>query len=106
VGDWWRQQLPRRLNLLFTTAPHPGSLVGLTSGSIVGATSFVPSHYNNLSGGITPVPEPSSLLLLAGGIGWLVFGPPNRKLLLRALSPLRRRASASRVSVTTPVAGG
>jgi hypothetical protein len=29
-------------------------------------------------GTITPVPEPSSLVLLAGGIGWLVFGLTRR----------------------------
>jgi hypothetical protein len=30
-------------------------------------------------GTITPVPEPSSLVPLAGGLGWLVFGLARRR---------------------------
>jgi hypothetical protein len=64
------------LALVFTPAPHPASLRDLTGGSIVGA--FVRSNYNILSGSITPVPEPSLLVLLAGGIG-LLFGLTRRR---------------------------
>jgi hypothetical protein len=75
----------------FTTAPTPGSLVGFTGGSIVGIGSIVvPGHpglfYDHLGGTIIPVPEPSSLVPLAGGIGWLVFGLARRRVArLRAL---------------------
>ena len=65
------------LALVFTPVPHAASLRELTRGSIVG-DSFVRSNYNNLSGSITAVPEPSSLVPLAGGIGWLVFGLARR----------------------------
>jgi hypothetical protein len=70
------------LDLEFTTAPTPGSLVGFTGGKIVGnnviAVGIPEALYGSISGSITPAPEPSSLLLLAGGIGWLVFGLTRR----------------------------
>jgi hypothetical protein len=70
------------LDLVFTTAPTPGSLKGFTGGSIVGDPVTIPemhfTGYNNLGGTITPTPEPSSLVPLAGGIGWLVFGLVRR----------------------------
>jgi hypothetical protein len=55
------------LQLAFNTAPTPGSLVGFTGGSIVGVgdTQF---NYAINGGSITPVPEPSSLVLFATGM--------------------------------------
>jgi hypothetical protein len=67
---------PDELTLDFATATNPASLVGFTDGVISGGG--VPPFYNNLSGSITPVPEPSSLVQLAGGLGWLVFGVARR----------------------------
>lgn len=65
-----------RLSLAFTTAPLPGSLVGFTGGSILGSASLDrDSNYGNISGSITPAPEPSTLLPLAVGLGWLVSAP-------------------------------
>jgi hypothetical protein len=67
--------------LSFTPAPTKGSLVGFTGGTIDGeiveASSGLP-YYLNLSGTITPVPEPSALVLLAGGLALLVFGLARR----------------------------
>ena len=70
------------LTLDFSTAPTPGSLVGFTGGTISSTFVSNPSFadlYHVTGGFITPVPEPSSLVLLAGGIGWLVFGLLMRK---------------------------
>jgi hypothetical protein len=66
------------LILTFTTEPTPGSLVDFTGGTITGSRTIA-SNYFILGGTITPVPEPSSLLPLAGGIGWLVFGLARRR---------------------------
>jgi hypothetical protein len=65
------------------TAPGArlGSLVGFTGGSIVGGIEKgigIISGYDDMSGSITPVPEPSSLVLFASGIGLLVFGLTRR----------------------------
>jgi len=58
------------LQLAFTTAPTPGSLKGFTSGSILPGESFESfGNYVIVGGSITPVPEPSTLVLLTGGIG-------------------------------------
>jgi hypothetical protein len=68
------------LNFFFTTEPTPDSLVGFTGGTITGAGDaagdyvIVPDR-----GTIVPVPEPSSLLPLAGGLCWLVFGLARRR---------------------------
>jgi hypothetical protein len=68
------------LNFTFTTEPTPDSLVGFTGGTITGAGDaagdyvIVPDR-----GTIVPVPEPSSLLPLAGGLCWLVFGLARRR---------------------------
>jgi hypothetical protein len=67
------------LQLDFTTAPTPSTLVGLNSGGIIGNGVFSPSPtfaYDDLSGRMTPVPEPSSLILFT--IALLVFGPTVR----------------------------
>jgi hypothetical protein len=69
------------LIFLFSTAPTPGSLVGFTGGTILGTKVNNPSFaalYDVTGGSITPVPEPSSLVPLAGGIGWLVFSLARR----------------------------
>ena len=64
------------LSLAFTTAPIPGSLVGFTGGSIVGSASVdLDSNYGSIGGNIAPAPEPSTLLPLAVGLGWLVSAP-------------------------------
>jgi len=68
------------LTLTFTTPGHtPPSLVGFTGGSITG-DSDEQALYNINGGSITPasVPEPTSLLLLAGVIGWVVFDLKRR----------------------------
>ena len=55
------------LEMLFTT-PTPASLVGFTGRTIIGngvTTGPTVVAYNGLTGTITPVPEPSSLELLA-----------------------------------------
>jgi hypothetical protein len=71
------------LMVLFTTAPTPSSLVGFTGGTIDSAIVLALSGntlYAQFNGSITPapVPEPSTLVLLAGGIG-LVFGLTRRR---------------------------
>jgi hypothetical protein len=58
------------LSLEFTTAPTAGSLVGFTGGSIVGVDAL--PDYVVIGGTIAPTPEPSSLVLFAGGL--LVLG--------------------------------
>jgi hypothetical protein len=64
------------LTLVFTTTP--ASLVGFTGGTITG--SFVGRSpeilYDNFTGTITPVPEPSSLGILA--IALLAFAGIDR----------------------------
>jgi hypothetical protein len=70
--------------LTFTPAPTPGSLVGFTGStnlSIQGTAPLLPGKviiWYSGSGTITPVPEPSLLVPLAGGIGWLVLGLARR----------------------------
>jgi hypothetical protein len=62
--------------VFFTPAPTEGSLVGFTRGSILmGGLVFRPcgectdtDFYNINGGSITPVPEPSSLVLFASGM--------------------------------------
>jgi hypothetical protein len=71
------------LGLLFTTTT-PSSLVDFDGGTIltglVTVTAFpTQGLYNIESGTITPVPEPSSLVPLAGGLVWLVFGLARRR---------------------------
>jgi hypothetical protein len=63
------------LSLFFTTAPTPGSLKGFTGGSLVDGLDGG-GHYSVAGGSITPVPEPSSLVLFASGM--LVFGLTRR----------------------------
>jgi hypothetical protein len=66
--------------LEFTTMPTPGSLVGFTGGTIIdGSVAYVPTEdglYRIAAGSITPAPtatpEPSSMLLLAGGLTGLL----------------------------------
>jgi hypothetical protein len=63
------------LDLRFITAPTLGSLVGFTGGKIFDGSANGPTGfplYINISGSITPVPEPSSLVLFASGM--LVLG--------------------------------
>jgi len=60
------------LSLAFITAPTPASLVGFTEGSIVGGGDEGHNYIINSGGSIAPVPEPTSLVLLAGVIGWVV----------------------------------
>jgi hypothetical protein len=57
----------------FTTPPHAGSLVGFTGGSIIGGAELLSNYRIAAGGSITPTPEPSSLVLLAGVLGLLVF---------------------------------
>jgi len=86
LGDWVLQALDNSipfdiLDLFFTTEPTTASLVGFTGGSIVNGTvengqAF--QIYEAFTGSITPVPEPTSLVLLAGVIGSLVFGLTRR----------------------------
>jgi len=64
------------LDLDFITAPNHQSLVGFTGRSTV--SGDIISLYDIRNGNITPVPEPSSLVLSTGGIGWLVFGLTRR----------------------------
>jgi hypothetical protein len=66
------------VDLDFTTAPTPGSLVGFDGGVIFGAGDIA-NFYRITGGTITPVPEPSSLVPLAGGLGSLVFGFIRRR---------------------------
>ena len=56
------------LDLIFTTTPTAGSLVGFTGGTITGDNVLNQAGsvlYSFTTGSITPVPEPSSLGLLA-----------------------------------------
>jgi hypothetical protein len=58
------------LDLVFTTAPTPSSLVGFDGGSIVGLTAsgtIDEPFYNELTGRIA-VPEPGSLVLMLAGL--------------------------------------
>jgi hypothetical protein len=77
--------LPRlSLALSFTTIPTRGSLVGFDGGRItfgtVGRRFGVILIYKNLSGSITPVPEPSSRALLGPGLLCCVgFGLVRRR---------------------------
>jgi PEP-CTERM motif len=76
IGSNWEILSPNsnddELYLEFTTTPTPGSLVGFTGGTIVGVLVFDPNivepAYDNFTGTVTPVPEPSSLGLLAVGL--------------------------------------
>jgi hypothetical protein len=65
------------LVLTFTTEPTPGSLVGFTGGTITGEYELPELNYLITGGTITP--EPSSLVPLAGAVGWLVFGLARRR---------------------------
>jgi hypothetical protein len=60
------------LDLLFSTTPTPGSLVGFDGGTLIRDAVFQHSteleEYVILSGSITPVPEPSSLGELAAAL--------------------------------------
>jgi hypothetical protein len=72
-----------QLNLAFTPNPGPGTLVGLTGGTISGSEveSLLSStvFFNDLTGTVSAVtaPEPSSLGLMLLGIG-LVFAMRKR----------------------------
>jgi hypothetical protein len=70
------------IGLLFTTEPNPGSLVGFTGGTLAaGGPGFggdSSDNYQIVSGTIAPVPEPTSLVLLAGVISWVVFDLKRR----------------------------
>jgi hypothetical protein len=75
----------QQLDLTFSTSPNAGSLVGFAGGTIVsGLVEDIPSGtpaFTNFSGSITPalsgpspVPEPSSLALLAlSFLAWMPF---------------------------------
>ncbi len=53
----------------------PGTLLGLTGGTIIGGGVFGPSAYAIQSGSITPIPEPGALFLLAPALlAALAFG--------------------------------
>jgi hypothetical protein len=71
-GSTWSfraQQGSDSLRLIFSTAHLPASLVGFDGGSIIGSSTVSGSHgtlYVSVTGSITPVPEPSSLVLLLG----------------------------------------
>jgi len=62
----------------FDTEPNPDSLVGFTGGSGVFSSELNGNYAVNSDFTITPVPEPTSLLLLAGVIGWVVFDLKRR----------------------------
>jgi len=73
IGGWGLVVLSSSdgLGFIFTT-PNPSSLVGFTGG-LINSGLDGRLDYSIISGSITPAPEPSSLVLLAGGIGLLVF---------------------------------
>jgi hypothetical protein len=70
------------MTLIFTT-PTPDSLEGFTGGTIeigvVNGLTTMDFLYVIGGGTITPVPEPSSLVPVAGGLGWLVFRLMRRR---------------------------
>jgi hypothetical protein len=77
------------MSLVFTTTPTPGSLVDFTGGTISAIIVNGPTTMDllyaafldsgSITPAVTPVPEPSSLVPLTGGIGWLVFGFVRRR---------------------------
>ena len=97
-GNGWRIVAinnPRvaQLALSFSTAPTSGSLVGFTGGSILAGEvegELRPILLDNFSGSITPVPEPSSLVLVASGM--LALGL-TRRLGKKVGHPLSDRAT-------------